>query len=322
MATNAEIKSFIQTFGALAVNECNRRIASGLPFILPSVCMAQSALETGWGTSGLMTKANAFFGVKAGGSWTGKIYVADTWEVAANGEIYNTVANFRAYNSKEEGLSDYYELTCTASRYSKALSYGSDRSKWLTARATITALWAGGYATDSLYVEKIMNTINGRNLTEWDTKITGEGEFFAGDYAFSATDFTQGKIIAADSGRAFGIAEDTNAVALKVDKAITNTATSGETPFYLGFNNLPEGVITTVAIQNNDAITFHILSGNSINIPAGASFAFYFHRTSDDITKPPTLSVTEFADTTFSVSSVPNNSEVVRSALAFFVEIK
>lgn len=172
MATNDEIKAFIQKFGKLAVAECNRRIAQGKPFILPSVCMAQSALETGWGTSGLMTKANAFFGVKAGGSWTGKVYVADTWEVVS-GETVNITANFRAYDSPEEGLADYYELTTTASRYSKALSYGTDQSKWLTPRQTVTALWEGGYATDSLYVEKIMNTLNGRSLDEWDKKIDG-----------------------------------------------------------------------------------------------------------------------------------------------------
>lgn len=175
MATNAQIKEFISLFSRLAINECNRRIAGGLPFVLPSVCMAQSALECDWGQAGLMKRANAFFGIKAGGSWTGKIYVADTWEVAPNGETYNTVANFRAYDSPAESMADYYNITCTLTRYSKAWSYGSDKSKWLTAKETITAIHNGGYATDNLYVQKIMNTINGRDLTQYDALITGEG---------------------------------------------------------------------------------------------------------------------------------------------------
>lgn len=174
MATATEISAFIKLLGRLAVNECNNRIASGLPFVLPSVCIAQSALETGWGTSGLMVKANAFFGIKAGGSWTGKVYTADTWEVA-DGEAYNTTANFRAYDSLEESVADYYNLIAGLSRYSEALSYGSDKSNWKTAKETITAIWAGGYATDTLYVEKIMNTINARNLTDYDELVTGEG---------------------------------------------------------------------------------------------------------------------------------------------------
>lgn len=172
MATNEEIKAFIQLFGKLAVAECNRRIAQGKPFILPSVCMAQSALETNWGTAGIMVRANAFFGVKAGGSWTGKVYTADTWEVV-DGAVHNITANFRAYDSPAESMADYYELTTTASRYSNALSYGTDQSKWLTPRETVTALWKGGYATDSLYVEKVMNTLNGRSLDDWDKKIDG-----------------------------------------------------------------------------------------------------------------------------------------------------
>lgn len=172
MATNAEIESFIKLFGKLAVAECNRRIANGKPFILPSVCMAQSALETNWGTAGIMVRANAFFGVKAGGSWTGKVYTADTHEVVS-GETVNITANFRAYDSPAKSLADYYELTTTASRYANALSYGKYKSAWLTPRETVTALWKGGYATDNLYVEKVMNTLNGRNLDQWDNKIDG-----------------------------------------------------------------------------------------------------------------------------------------------------
>lgn len=174
MATNEQVVAFFKLIGPLAVAECNRRIASGQPFILPSVCIAQASLETGYGTAGIMTRANAFFGIKAGGSWTGKVYTANTKEVK-DGVEYNTVANFRAYDSLAESLADYYSLMTGASRYSKALSSGSDRSQWLTARQTLTALWQGGYATDELYVQKNMNIIEPRNLTDWDMLVDGVG---------------------------------------------------------------------------------------------------------------------------------------------------
>lgn len=174
MATNEEVKAFMKLLGRLAVNECSSRIQRGLPFILPSVVIAQSALETNWGTAGIMTRANAFFGIKAGGSWTGKVYTADTWEVK-DGVAYNTVANFRAYDSLEESVADYFSLITEASRYEKALSRGIDSSKWLSARDTIYEIWAGGYATDELYVNKIMNTINGRSLTDYDKIIPVDG---------------------------------------------------------------------------------------------------------------------------------------------------
>ncbi|MBO5712865.1 MAG: glucosaminidase domain-containing protein, partial [Clostridia bacterium] len=114
-------QEFFTTLGNLAVAESNRRIANGSKFVLPSVCIGQSALETGYGSSGLMVKANAFFGIKAGGSWTGKVYTADTWEVA-DGVEYNTSANFRAYDNLQDSVAAYYELIINASRYRGGLS--------------------------------------------------------------------------------------------------------------------------------------------------------------------------------------------------------
>lgn len=172
-ATNAEIVSFINLLGPLAVAECTRRAAAGQGYVVPSVCMAQSAHETGWGLSSLMTKANAFFGIKAGGSWTGKVFTADTWEVQ-NGEAYNTVANFRAYDSLEESVADYYNLIVNNSRYAAGVSYAG---KQLGAYDTLYAIWAGGYATDDEYVPHVWNLLKGRDLTQWDSKVgTSSGD--------------------------------------------------------------------------------------------------------------------------------------------------
>ena len=167
-ATNEEIVTFIELLGNLAVQECNRREAAGEGWVVPSVCIAQSAHETGWGKSDIMTKANAFFGIKAGGSWTGKIFTADTREVV-NGESVNITANFRAYDNLADSVRDYYDLI-TAARYSAALSrVGAVKS----ASETINAIHAGGYATEPLYVGYIMDIVNGRDLEQWDSKVTG-----------------------------------------------------------------------------------------------------------------------------------------------------
>lgn len=188
MATSSEVVAFIKTLGPLAVAECNRRIAGGEAFVLPSVCIGQSAHETGWGTSSLMTKANAYFGIKAGGSWTGKVFTADTWEVA-NGEAYNTSANFRAYDNLADSVKDYYDLICDNARYSKALSTYPDNVK--SSRDTLYEIWAGGYATDENYVEHVYAIISGRDLTQWDAKIDGvsvESGNVSADYTEPATE--------------------------------------------------------------------------------------------------------------------------------------
>lgn len=169
-ATNEQIISFINLMGPLCVNECNRRIQAGQGFIVPSVVMAQSAHETGWGTSPIMEKANAFFGIKAGSSWTGKTFDAETWEVYDGVETTIT-ATFRAYDSLADSVADYYNLTVNNARYAAGVSYYPDKVK--SAYDTLYAIWAGGYATDENYVPNVMNLLNGRDLTQWDAKIDG-----------------------------------------------------------------------------------------------------------------------------------------------------
>lgn len=164
MATTAQINTFIKQLGALARSETNRRASNGLGFVLPSVCIAQACIETGYGTSGLMTKANAYFGIKAGSSWSGKVYSSYTGEVYG-GVAVTTYATFRAYDTPKESVEDYYNLICNSSRYADGVSTVSNV---LTPYDTIHAIWSGGYATDPSYVSKIMNIIKARNLTIYD----------------------------------------------------------------------------------------------------------------------------------------------------------
>lgn len=158
MATKDQVNAFIAKLAAIARKEYLTRDK----WVLPSVCIAQAALETGWGTSGLMTKANAFFGIKAGNSWKGKVYSSKTNE-CYDGKTYTQItAAFRAYDSLEESVADYYNLICGSSRYAGAVNNGN-------AESAITAIKNGGYATSPTYIKNVMNIINSYNLTQYDT---------------------------------------------------------------------------------------------------------------------------------------------------------
>ena len=318
MATNAQILGFMELFGRLAVAECNRRIAAGKGFILPSVAMAQSALESDWGQAGLMKRANAFFGVKAGGSWTGKVYSASTWEVV-EGEVHNITANFRAYNSPEESMTDYYEITCSLSRYANGVSYGTDRSKWKTAKETVTALHAGGYATDGLYVQKIMNTINGRDLTDYDLLITGEGDIATlpnPSIIYTESDILQGTLVAVDGGRTYS-----NNMAF-FDSISTNwdTAKRVDGNGTITIRGIPANA-KSVKVVYEDAAATGVLSdnaknGDSFQVLDGYKIGFTIYYEEDiDVADVKNL------DIVFSYG-LPAGQETFSGVLAHFVKIE
>lgn len=321
MATSTQIKQFIQKLGTLAVAECNRRIANGQGFVLPSVCIAQSAIETGWGTAGIMVKANAYFGIKAGGSWTGKVYRADTWEVA-DGSAYNTTANFRAYDSLADSVKDYFDLISGLSRYSNALSYGSDKSQWKTPKATITAIWAGGYATDTLYVEKIMNTINSRNLTAYDDLITGEGELNVETSVFTYTsaDLLQGVLTPADSNRTY--VNDTSvltSVALDWSKAF-QPVTSGTFKIHGLGDNYRMNLRRVISDTYGDSVlndTEVYVEGGTVHIDNREHVAFEVYHVDGN-----NLTPSDFDGVTFEFNSLPEGEEIEINGIAFFVKIE
>lgn len=325
MATATQISQFIQTLGRLAVAECNNRIAQGKGFVLPSVCIAQSAIETGWGTAGIMTRANAYFGIKAGGSWTGAVYRADTWEVA-NGEAYNTTANFRAYPSLAASVTDYYDLIGNASRYSAALSFGKDRTQWKTARACITAIWSGGYATDTLYVEKIMSTINARNLTEYDNMITGEGSapIAEGNKEILPGDWVHGSLVVIDSGRSIeNNREDKTAVAVEWDKAPTIT-TNTEYRVKLGFRDFAEyDIYVARLIEDNASISGPFPDGVTIAVNANEKIGFYLKRTDGaEINDLSFLNDNSGTVIALISATLPQGTAVYPTIIAHFVKIE
>lgn len=116
--------------------------------VIKQVCLAQGALETGYGSSALMVKAHALFGIKASKTWKGKVYSAKTNEVYAG--IEQTVsATFRAYDTVADSVRDYFKLL-QGKRYKEALTAK-------TVEDAVHIIVKGGYATDPRYAEKVIN---------------------------------------------------------------------------------------------------------------------------------------------------------------------
>ena len=163
MATKTEVNNFIKKLSQLAIAECNKREKK----VLPSICIAQAAIETGWGTSKLMTKANAYFGIKATSDWKGKVFNSKTSECYDGSTYTNITACFRAYDSVEESVADYYDLITGLSRYADAVNETN-------AEKCITAIKNGGYATSPTYIQNVMSIVNDYNLTQYDSCMTAE----------------------------------------------------------------------------------------------------------------------------------------------------
>lgn len=146
MATTAQVKKFIDLLAPLAIEECRKR---GYGNAQAWTCVAQSCLETGYGTSALMTKANAFFGIKASTGWKGKVFSSATKECYDGKTYTNITAAFRAYDNVKDSVRDYFDFI-EGNRYKSSL-------KATTVKDCITAIKNGGYATDPSYVGKIVS---------------------------------------------------------------------------------------------------------------------------------------------------------------------
>lgn len=166
MATQEQVKVFFNKLAPIAVDQARKHGYK----IFPSVCLAQAACESAYGTSPKMIRANAVFGIKVGKSkyhfgtaWKDKAYSTTTKE-CYDGKTYTAITDlFRAYDTLEEAVEDYYDLLCVANRYKYALNQP-------TPLACIQGIQRAPYATSPTYVSTIMNIINKYGLTKYDNK--------------------------------------------------------------------------------------------------------------------------------------------------------
>lgn len=108
--------------------------------VSPVGVLAQTALETGWGSS---MPGDNLFGIKAVDGQNGSMQ--PTHEVI-DGVLTPKIANFRIYGSPSDSISDYVSLIHTL--YPKAVDQSS-------ISGFAQALQSGGYATDQNYALKI-----------------------------------------------------------------------------------------------------------------------------------------------------------------------
>jgi len=170
MATQAQVKAFIDMIAPIA----QAKVANRQKWSLPSVCIAQACCESAYGTSPKMIKANAVFGIKVGKSkahfgtaWKDKAYSTRTKECYDGKTYVNITDMFRAYDSIEDSVEDYYDMLAACSRYRGCIG----KADPLTC---ITEIQKAPYATSPTYINTIMSIINKYDLTKYDSVVTGK----------------------------------------------------------------------------------------------------------------------------------------------------
>jgi len=141
--------------------------------ILASITIAQACLESTYGTSELATMANNLFGMKAALSgntwaseWDGSTYSKETKEQDSAGNEYTITAAFRKYQSLAQSIKDHSDYL-TGAMNGNGLRYAG-LSGCTDYRTAAQIIKAGGYATDTAYVDKLCAVIEGNNLTQYD----------------------------------------------------------------------------------------------------------------------------------------------------------
>lgn len=189
MATQKQVTGFIDMIAPIAQEKAKGRDRCSLP----SVCIAQACCESAYGTSRKMVDANAVFGIKVGKSrvhfgkaWKDKAYSTQTKECYDGKTYVNITDMFRAYDSIEDAVEDYYDMLAGCSRYKGCLDQTDPRT-------CITAIKNGGYATDPGYVNTIMKIIDRYGLTRYDP-VDGTGGTLAGKTEGGGRDMTEAQL--------------------------------------------------------------------------------------------------------------------------------
>ena len=140
--------------------------------ILPSICIAMAIVESDCGQSSIMKKNNALLGQKVGTGktakkyWSGKFFVSRTKEEYTVGTHTIIKSAFRAYDSVEQCVFNYYELLNT-SLYKKVVSNVDYKTQMQQIKDC-------GYMTSSTEVNSVISIIEKYNLTIYDTKNDSE----------------------------------------------------------------------------------------------------------------------------------------------------
>lgn len=162
-------ENYIRKYRHLAISEMQR---SGIP---ASIKMAQAMLESNCGMSDLACQANNHFGIKCGGSWTGKsMHKKD--DDYRDGEL--VASCFREFGSTEECFvahSDF--LTDPKKSYRYGFLFSLEPTDY---KAWAHGLKKAGYATEPAYADRLISLIEKYELYLLDDIDTGDVIAFSG----------------------------------------------------------------------------------------------------------------------------------------------
>ncbi len=166
-----EIKPMLESIATKSINSISDFVKQLRPYaeqaakklgVDANILLAQSALETGWGTSVIKSKdgssSHNLFNIKADKSWHGAKTSIETLEYK-EGVAKKEIAGFRSYNSYQESFDDYVDFIKTNPRYKTAIKMAEKAERY------VHELQQAGYATDPHYADKVMEIYNSTAIT-------------------------------------------------------------------------------------------------------------------------------------------------------------
>ena len=164
MATEQQIKNFIAE-----IAPCAQYAYRTIGKVLPSVCIGMACVESGYGSSSIMRNHNAYFGQKVGSGktatryWGGKFFTSRTKEEYSVGTHTVITSAFRAYDSMQQSVLNYYELLNTKlySRVTSGVGYVTQMQQIKLCE----------YMTSSKEVNSVIKLIQKCNLTQYDSGV-------------------------------------------------------------------------------------------------------------------------------------------------------
>lgn len=121
-----------------------------------AVCVAQAALETGWGVH---APGNNHFGIKwTNGTWA-KQQVLSTQEADSQGRFQTQMAVFCAYRTPEDSIDHYCRTVRFGKAYAEARRLMDSPGTGYEHIVSVARAIGGRWATDPRYSEKVVQII-------------------------------------------------------------------------------------------------------------------------------------------------------------------
>ncbi|MFY0580491.1 glucosaminidase domain-containing protein [Cystobacter fuscus] len=148
-----------------------------------SVTLAQAALESSWGKSGLSMKYHNYFGIK--GKGPAGTAVMSTGEHLGGKDVV-IKDGFRVYRSAAESFEDHGRFFLKNKRYAEALRHTDDAERFAK------EIHKAGYATDPSYSQKLIKLIRQYKLERFDEYARGQMAVSHGPFQGPAQSPSQG----------------------------------------------------------------------------------------------------------------------------------